>query len=109
MSQDALAERLGVTFQQVQKYERGLNRISVSRLFEVAQALDTPVHDLLQGLAPGAPQTEPEPYTAQVAAAARLRRLTRAYESLSSEGEREKLVKAAEVIARRDTGGEFSP
>lgn len=40
MSQERLAELLGVTFQQVQKYERGVNRIAVSRLFDIAQALE---------------------------------------------------------------------
>lgn len=39
LSQSALAKRMGVTFQQVQKYERGSNSISARRLFEVAQML----------------------------------------------------------------------
>ncbi len=50
MSQKGLAEKLSVTFQQVQKYERGANRISVSRLFEVAAALDTPIAYFFEGL-----------------------------------------------------------
>jgi transcriptional regulator with XRE-family HTH domain len=43
LSQGALAARIGVTFQQVQKYERGANRVSGSMLVAVAQALDTSV------------------------------------------------------------------
>lgn len=43
LSQEALGERLGLTFQQVQKYERGSNRVSCSRLFDLAQMLDVPV------------------------------------------------------------------
>lgn len=43
MSQEQLAAALGVTFQQVQKYEKGLNRISASRLYDAAAALDMPV------------------------------------------------------------------
>lgn len=43
MSQEQLAAAIGVTFQQVQKYEKGLNRISASRLYEAAAALDMPV------------------------------------------------------------------
>lgn len=43
MSQEALAEMLGVSFQQLQKYEKGINRISASRLFELSQALRVPV------------------------------------------------------------------
>ena len=43
MSQEKLGEALGLTFQQVQKYERGANRIGSSRLFELGQILDVPV------------------------------------------------------------------
>ena len=43
MSQDGLAKKLGVTFQQVQKYEKGVNRIGASRLQHIATALDVPV------------------------------------------------------------------
>ena len=43
MSQEKLGELLGLTFQQVQKYERGANRIGSSRLFELGQILDVPV------------------------------------------------------------------
>lgn len=39
MSQETLADALGITFQQVQKYEKGINRVSASRLYEVAQVL----------------------------------------------------------------------
>ncbi len=50
-SQDALAEVLGLTFQQVQKYERGANRISASKLYEIAAALEVPVTFFFEGLA----------------------------------------------------------
>ncbi len=43
MSQERLGELLGVTFQQVQKYEKGANRIGASRLYEVSQILEVPV------------------------------------------------------------------
>ena len=43
MSQEKLAERLGLTFQQVQKYEKGINRIGASRLFDLAQVLGVAV------------------------------------------------------------------
>lgn len=43
MSQDKLGKALGLTFQQVQKYERGANRIGSSRLFKLSQILDVPV------------------------------------------------------------------
>jgi len=43
ISQEELAARLGLAFQQVQKYETGANRVSASRLFQLAGALDVPV------------------------------------------------------------------
>ena len=43
MSQERLGELLGLTFQQIQKYERGVNRIGSSRLYELGQILDVPV------------------------------------------------------------------
>lgn len=47
MSQEALAEQCGVSFQQVQKYENGTNRISFSRLVQIARALRCRVTDLM--------------------------------------------------------------
>lgn len=49
MSQGELADRAGITFQQVQKYERGINRISLSRLYELAQILEIPVTYFFDG------------------------------------------------------------
>ena len=51
MSQERLAELLGVTFQQVQKYEKGINRIAASRLFDVCAALDMSVARIFEGMA----------------------------------------------------------
>ncbi len=50
VSQERLAESLGITFQQVQKYERGANRVSASKLWEIAIALRTPVAYFYDGL-----------------------------------------------------------
>jgi transcriptional regulator with XRE-family HTH domain len=50
ISQERLAERLGLTFQQVQKYERGANRVSASKLWEIARALRTNVAYFYEGL-----------------------------------------------------------
>ena len=43
MSQEKLGELIGLTFQQVQKYERGMNRISASRLFDISKVLEVPI------------------------------------------------------------------
>lgn len=48
MSQTMLAERIGVTFQQVQKYERGANRVGASRLSQIASVLDVSVGELFE-------------------------------------------------------------
>ena len=50
ISQEKLAEALGLTFQQVQKYERGANRISASKLYEIARALQVPIGWFFEGL-----------------------------------------------------------
>ncbi len=50
ISQGSLAEAVGVTFQQVQKYENGANRVSTSRLAQIAEALKVPVAYLFDGL-----------------------------------------------------------
>lgn len=43
MSQDKLADSLGLTFQQIQKYEKGVNRIGASRVFEISRVLGVPI------------------------------------------------------------------
>jgi transcriptional regulator with XRE-family HTH domain len=56
LSQERLGEALGVTFQQVQKYERGVNRVGASRLFDLSRVLDVPIsffyEDMPAGMAP---------------------------------------------------------
>ncbi len=50
MTQQQLAERVGIKFQQIQKYETGANRVSASRLWDIADALDVPVSFFFEGL-----------------------------------------------------------
>ena len=50
MSQEKLGEALGLTFQQVQKYEKGTNRVGASRLQQISEILQVPVSFLLSGL-----------------------------------------------------------
>lgn len=58
MTQQQLGEKVGIKFQQVQKYETGMNRISASRLWDIAQALDVPISYFFEGLdAEGATET----------------------------------------------------
>jgi transcriptional regulator with XRE-family HTH domain len=51
LTQQQLAESVGIRFQQIQKYECGANRVSASRLFELAQSLDVPAQYFYDGLA----------------------------------------------------------
>ena len=50
MSQEKLGDLLGLTFQQVQKYEKGVNRIGAGRLFEIARILDVPIDFFYDGV-----------------------------------------------------------
>jgi transcriptional regulator with XRE-family HTH domain len=58
MSQEKLGDQLGVTFQQVQKYERGSNRVGASRLWKMAQVMDVPVGFFYEGLEESMPSSE---------------------------------------------------
>ena len=57
MSQEMVADAVGVTFQQVQKYEKGTNRISVSRLWQFSHVLGIPVAKFYDGIG-GAPRSD---------------------------------------------------
>lgn len=50
LSQQQMADLIGVTYQQAHKYERGINRISAGRLYEIAQVLGVPVSYFFEGL-----------------------------------------------------------
>jgi len=52
MSQEKLGESIGLTFQQVQKYERGANRIGASRLYDLSRVLDVPVSFFFDDISP---------------------------------------------------------
>ena len=51
MSQERLGDALGLTFQQVQKYERGVNRVGASRLFDLSRILDVPINFFYDNMA----------------------------------------------------------
>jgi transcriptional regulator with XRE-family HTH domain len=62
MTQEKLGEQLGVTFQQVQKYEKGVNRIGASRLQEISRILDVPVSFFFEDVRQEAdPDPNPDP------------------------------------------------
>jgi len=50
MTQQQLAEKVGIKFQQIQKYETGMNRVSASRLWAISETLDVPISFFFEGL-----------------------------------------------------------
>lgn len=54
VTQQQLAEQVGIKFQQIQKYETGMNRVSASRLWDIAHALTVPVSFFFEGMETGA-------------------------------------------------------
>ena len=106
LSQEKLGEALGVTFQQVQKYEKGSNRISASRLQGIAQLLDVPVafffEDAPAGL-PAASETATRPARDVVGLLATSEgvQLANAFIAIEDAQVRRRLVDLAEVLAKR--------
>ena len=98
MSQEALARQVGVSFQQLQKYERGSNRVSASKLFELADALKVDIAVMFEGLRRDSEPVD-NPLILRIAADEELRRLIALYERMSSLEERRRLVKALEIVA----------
>jgi transcriptional regulator with XRE-family HTH domain len=99
MSQVELAAQIGVTFQQVQKYEKGLNRVGAGRLSEIAEILDIPLSQFFE------PAKSPR---AQESAAVQLGfltdrnavRLMTAYSDIADRGIRQALADLVENIAK---------
>jgi transcriptional regulator with XRE-family HTH domain len=105
MSQTNLADAFGLTFQQVQKYEKGTNRISASRLQQTAHVLQVPVEFFFEGApsVPGAPRTKgtlPMPdYAADFLATSDGLALTKAFIKIKNKNLRRRIVDLVEGIA----------
>jgi transcriptional regulator with XRE-family HTH domain len=95
ITQQQMAELIGVTFQQAHKYEKGLNRLSVARLFTVAEALGTSVTELLANLEPAGKL--PSPTRTQQ----RNLKLASAFASLTSH-EQTAVLSMVRLMARKD-------
>lgn len=61
LSQEKLGEALGLTFQQIQKYERGANRVGASRLYDLARILDVPIGFFFDDMQDGTPKPAASP------------------------------------------------
>jgi transcriptional regulator with XRE-family HTH domain len=112
MSQEKLGTALGLTFQQVQKYEKGTNRIGASRLQQIAGVLGVPVDFFFSGApqldAPSDGFAEPASpsYEADLLTADGLK-LLRAFHAIKDQKVRRRLVDLAQALstAEADTGG----
>lgn len=116
MSQKALADAVGLTFQQVQKYERAANRISVSRLFDFCKVLDVEFDYFIdgftgrgrarpeiarQGMADADAQAAFEPED-DIMSRRETMTLVRAYYSIEDEGVRKQLLQMIRTMAKAD-------
>jgi transcriptional regulator with XRE-family HTH domain len=105
MNQETLARALGLTFQQVQKYEGGANRISASRLSQIAEVLGVPIAYFFSDLDSGGDA----PTVGELEARERLQRpetieLIRAYYAIADSGSRHQFLDMVKAVAqsRRD-------
>ena len=106
MSQEKLGDALGLTFQQVQKYEKGTNRIGASRLQQIANVLQVPVAFFFEGApelagarAPGGKDAPSPTYVADFLATSDGLALTKAFMRIADPKLRRRIVDLVEQIA----------
>ena len=108
MSQEKLGEALGLTFQQVQKYEKGTNRIGASRLYDLAQVLsvaityfydEAPTDALLSAPGPGFAERAPEPYMTGFLNSREGIELTRAFQRIGDPKVRRSIIDLCRSLA----------
>ncbi len=99
MTQQQLAQAVGIKFQQIQKYETGANRVSASRLWDIADALDVEVSFFFEGLAPeDQPQEEAGGVPADILGDKEALELVRSYYAIP-ENQRRRLFDLARVLS----------
>jgi transcriptional regulator with XRE-family HTH domain len=109
MSQEKLGEALGLTFQQVQKYEKGTNRVGASRIKQISEILQVPVSFLFEGGPAGTANPEgfsedaSPSYISDFLATSEGLALTRAFTSITDAKLRRSIVDLVEQIAARET------
>ena len=98
-TQTQLAQQLGVSFQQVQKYENGANRVGAGRLVQIAQILGVPIEALLEGLNAPTRKTVRADDPLELLSTGAAVRLAQAFSQISDRQIRNALVSLAEGIA----------
>jgi transcriptional regulator with XRE-family HTH domain len=115
MSQEKLGDALGLTFQQVQKYEKGTNRIGASRLQQISHILQVPVEFFFEGAPhlaglPAPPATAPSPaYVSDFLATADGLSLTKAFMRIGDAKLRRLIVNLVQHIAGQEDGAGGTP
>jgi transcriptional regulator with XRE-family HTH domain len=100
MSQTDLAARIGITFQQVQKYEKGTNRVGSGRLASIANAFGLPVAALFDGTPVGRRHAR-EPSALRLIAAKEPLRLVQAFALIKNRSLRHSIVALVETVAAK--------
>jgi transcriptional regulator with XRE-family HTH domain len=101
MNQETLARELGLTFQQVQKYEGGTNRISASRLSQIADVLGVSIDYFYQGLEPdGAMPSPPEQQAQERMQRPETIELIRSYYAIPDPEARERFLQMVKTVAQ---------
>lgn len=95
LNQTELALKVGVTFQSIQKYERGTNRVSASRLQEIAEVLGVPVSHFFEGLAGRADTQAPE----HGLSSQEIRDLNNAFAAISNKAVRQAVLHLLKSVA----------
>lgn len=98
MTQQQLAEKVGIKFQQIQKYETGMNRVSASRLWDIADALEVPVSFFFEGLDQKEPTLPAKGVPADLLADKEALELVRSYYAIP-ETQRRRLFELARVLS----------
>ena len=100
MTQQQLGDKVGIKFQQIQKYETGANRVSASRLWDIAETLDVPVTFFFDGLSPSQQKdgVQPAGFPADIAEDKEAMELVRSYYAIP-EHQRRRLFELARVLS----------
>ena len=102
MSQEELGDRVGITFQQIQKYEKGTNRVAAGRLIRIAEILEVPVNFLMEGDKSTSGSADQVNSALSFLKTAGAVRLLRAYNQIGASEIRQALVDLAEQVANRE-------
>src|ERR1051325_2862367 len=100
MSQSALADAIGLTFQQVQKYEKGVNRVSAGKLQKIADVLDVAILFFFGGMGSRAKKSPARKTPLDLVQTKGAIRLLRAYASIASRSTKYALVVLAESVSK---------